>query len=154
MNYHEFFRKLENYLEKIERQPSLKETLGVIIQGILTDFTDDLGLTGARLYYLEGGRYTLVEKYGAESPAPIGFAIPENYPPIRKLRRKGFIYMDLQTLGVDPELEGQFGVKRFAALAVGPGSPYVIAFGILVARCDTEDEILFMLSSIRHSINM
>ena len=136
MNYHEFFRKVEAYLDKIENQASLRETLGLIIEGILQDFSEDLGFIGARLYVRDLHNYLLEEQFGAGAHAPIGLSLPESYPPIKSTVRKGFVYMDLKSEGVDPALMERIGIRRFAAIAVGPGNKYVIAFGLSGDRID------------------
>lgn len=153
-NYRELFRKVECHLDEIENQPSLKHTLGLIIQSILTDFEEDFGFTGARLYVLDEELYRLEAKYGSRNPAPIGFSIPKTYPPIELLLRKGMLYMDVGSAGADPHIEKQLGVERFAAIAVGAENGYLVAFSISPDRLDDEDDVLFALSSVRHAINL
>lgn len=156
MNFRELFRKVESHLNAIENQPSLAQTLGLIIESILTDFSEEFGFTGARLYILDGAKreFTLEAKFGLGTPAPIGFTIPKSYPPVQSVCRNGFIYMDVGTQGVDPALEAQLGVKRFAAISVGAEHVSMIAFTIDPEREVSRDSVLFALSSIRHSINL
>jgi len=156
MNVRELFRKVESHLNAIENQPSLALTLGLIIESILKDFSVEFGFTGARLYILDGarGEFKLEAKFGVGTPAPIGFALSQSYPPVQSVRRKGFVYMDLETQGVDPALEAQLGVKRFAAITVGAENLSMVAFTIDPERDVSRDSVLFALSSIRHSINL
>jgi len=49
-NYKELFRKLEKTLGKIERSDDSVSTLSVILQRLVDDFKDDLGLVGGRIY--------------------------------------------------------------------------------------------------------
>ena len=51
--YRELFKKVEKHLSQIEQQKLLKDTLGLIIDNLITDFKDDFGFTGARLYVLD-----------------------------------------------------------------------------------------------------
>lgn len=148
------FRKVETHLNAIENQPSLKQTLGLLIQSILTDFESDFGFTGARLYIQDDGQYRLEAKFGAHNPAPLGFSIPKTYPPIQALLRKGIVYMGLESQGVDKALEGQLGVARFSAITVGAHNHYLIAFSLKPDMQTSEDDVLFALSSIRHAINI
>jgi phosphoserine phosphatase RsbU/P len=154
MDYRELFHKLERHLGEIEAQSSLKQTLGLIIENLLRDLSAELGLTGARLYVLDDNGYRLEAKYGARTTAPIGFTIPAEYPPLVTLARKGVIFADLQAEGVDPRIERQLGVERFAAIAVGPGNAYVIAFSITEERKKDNELTLFGLSALRHTINL
>jgi len=154
MSYRDLFRKVERHLGAIEQQPSLQQTLGLIIENILTDFRAEFGFVGARLYVRQETGYRLEGKYGEGNPAPIGFSIPASYPPIQALIRSGCLYADIQSTGADPALERQLGVDRFAAIAVGPQNGYVIAFSIIPQRQEERDEVLFALSSIRHAINL
>ncbi len=150
----ELFRKIERQLGAIERQPSLKQTLGLIIENILRDFSEEFGMTGARLYVRDESGYRLESKFGEDSPAPLGFSIPAGYPPIQTLLRSGCLYSDLQAQGADPAIERQLGVDRFAAIAVGPQNGCVIAFSIAKSRQEARDEVLFALSSVRHAVNL
>jgi len=154
MSYRDLFRKVERHLGAIEQQPSLQQTLGLIIENILKDFTAEFGFTGARLYVRQETGYRLEAKYGERNPAPVGFTIPVSYPPIQALIRSGCLYADIQSTGADPALERQLGVDKFAAIAVGPQNGYVIAFSIVQHRQEERDEVLFALSSIRHAINL
>lgn len=156
MNYRELFRKVESHLNNIENQPSLGQTLGLIIESILADFAGDFGFTGARLYGLdaEEGVYRLEANFGTGIRVALGFGIPRDYPPIVAALRKGIVFMDLESTGVDPSLEEKLGVERFAAISVGAENGYVVAFSIAADRRDNEDDVLFALSSIRHSINL
>ena len=156
MNVRELFRKVESHLNAIENQPSLALTLGLIIESILKDFSVEFGFTGARLYILDGAmsEFKLEAKFGVGTPAPIGFALSQSYPPVQSVCRNGIIYMDLETQGVDPALEAQLGVKRFAAITVGAENLSMVAFTIDPERDVSRDSVLFALSSIRHSINL
>ena len=156
MNYRQLFRKVESHLNDIENQPSLKQTLGLIIESILSDFAEDFGFTGARLYVLDQDEsvYRLEAKFGEGTQAPLGFSIPRGYPPIVAVNRQGIVFMDLESKGVDLAIEVQLGVEAFAAISVGAESGYVIAFSIAQDRRDNADDVLFALSSIRHSINL
>lgn len=156
MNYHELFRKVENQLSEIENQESLRETLGLIIERILKDFSEDFGFSGARLYGydLDEQGYRLEAKFGSGTSVPIGYLIPQTYPPIQVVRRKGFIYMGLDSEGVDPALEERLGVQHFAALTVGPNHAYLIAFTVQRERLENRDDVLFALSTLRHAINL
>ena len=156
MNYHALFRKLEVQLSEIEQQQSLTQTIGLLIQRILSDFADDFGFTGARLYALDedDNVYRLESKFGASGTAPIGFEIPVTYQPIKVVCRKGIVNMGPDDAEIDPQIEAQLGVKRFAAITVGKGNKHLIAFSIQHDRQQDEDDILFALSSIRHAINL
>lgn len=156
MDHHVLFRKLEYQLSRIESQPSLNRTIGLLIESLLQDFSEDLGLEGARLYVFDEERkvYRLEAKFGAETRAPIGYEIPLAYGPIQVVRRKGIAYMDLNSTGVDPRIEGDLGVARFAAITVGPEKKHLVAFTVAPDRREEVDDVLFALSSIRHAINL
>ena len=156
MNYHALFRKLEVQLSEIEHQQSLTQTIGLLIQRILSDFSEDFGFIGSRLYILDedDDAYRLESKFGSSGTAPIGFEIPVTYRPIKVVCRKGIVYMGPDSAEIDPHIEEQLGVKRFAAITVGKGNKHLIAFTIEPERHQEEDDILFALSSIRHAINL
>ncbi len=156
MNYHALFRKLEVQLSEIEHQQSLTQTIGLLIQRILSDFSEEFGFIGSRLYILDedDDAYRLESKFGSSGTAPIGFEIPVTYRPIKVVCRKGIVYMGPDSAEIDPHIEEQLGVKRFAAITVGKGNKHLIAFTIEPERHQEEDDILFALSSIRHAINL
>ncbi len=154
MDFRALFKKVESHVVAIEDRESNTLTLGLIIESILEDFEEDFGFSGARLYVSDEGQYSLESKFGSGNNAPLGFSIPKSYPPIVLLRRKGIVYMDLESQGVDPDLEKRLGVERFAAITVGAGDSHVIAFSIRPDRPAPEDDTLFALSSIRHAINL
>lgn len=154
IKYRELFKKVEKHLGAIEARESLKDTLGLIIKDLLTDFAADFGFSGARLYVLDEGDYRLELKFGEDTPAPIGYLVPSGYAPIKALRRSGCIYMDRGSKDVDAQLEEKLGVERFAAISVGHQNNYIIAFTIKKEFAEQHDDILFALSSIRHAINL
>lgn len=156
MNYHELFKKLEIQLQGIEDQKSLRETIGLLIESILRDFSREFGFTGARLYHLDDDCdcYRLESKFGGPSPAEIGFSVPRSYRPIRLLCRQGILYMDRGSRGIDENIETKLGVKRFAAITAGRKNEYIISFSIPDERAEKLDDILFALSSIRHAVNI
>jgi len=152
--YRELFKKVERQLSKIEEQPLLKDTLGLIIENLLTDFKDVFGFTGARLYILDENYYRLEARFGEDVKSPIGFKIPVDYGPIAAVRRAGCIYMDRNSKDVDAQIEAKLGVERFAAISVGYENSYVIAFTVKKELSENYDDVLFALSSIRHAINL
>ena len=152
--YRELFKKVERQLSKIEEQRLLKDTLGLIIENLLTDFKDVFGFTGARLYILDENYYRLEARFGEDVKSLIGFKIPVDYGPIAAVTRAGCIYMDRNSKDVDPQLEEKLGVERFAAISVGYQNAYVIAFTVKKELSENYDDVLFALSSIRHAINL
>ena len=50
MNYRNLFANLEKNLARIERSDDVRTTLRAVLERLVEDFRDDLGLEGGRLY--------------------------------------------------------------------------------------------------------
>ena len=152
MNYKELFRKVERTLARIEGSEDLPVTLQMILEALVDDFHEELGITGGRIYRQRGASYTLTAQYGAGPKLKAGFRLPASYPPLQTLRKRGYIYMGPEDEGFDKELEKKIGVRRFAAIAVGDDAPWVIAF--TVDRRVVAENLRVSLSTIRHAVNL
>lgn len=151
MDYKNLFRKLERTLSTIERAEDLVVTLSAILQRLVEDFRDDLGLLGGRIYERRGGSYVLKSEVPSRR-APQGFRIPAAYHPIQEILRHGFVYRRLEDPGVDRDIEKAVGVEVFAAIGIGEGSKQIIAFTL--APGSAPDEVVHTLNTLRHAINL
>lgn len=152
MNYKQLYRKVEKTLGRIEKSEDLEKTLSLILKSLVDDYKDELGISGGRIYRQRGKGYVLTAQYGREARVAPDFRIPLTYPPIQLLLRHGYICMGLEDSGFDRELEAKIGVKRFAAIAIGEDSPYLIAFTVK-PEVDRE-HLRVSLSTIRHAVNL
>lgn len=146
-------KKLERVIREIEFSDNLLETLSGIVSRLASDFREDFGIVGARIYIKREDCYEIIAIYG-ESQAQVGFTIPLTYPPIQSLLKRGTIYMNWKSEGFDPNLEAKLGVNEFAAISIGRNGDNLIAFSL---RSDIEpdtDSILHILSTIRQTINI
>ena len=149
--YKNLFRKLEKHLGAIERSEDVVDTLFAILERLVTDFEDDLGIVGGRIYVRDGGDYVLQTEY-PPGRAPIGFRIPVTYAPMVEILERGFVLKEARDRGVDPEIERAIGVTVFAAISVGERGDQVIAFSL---KNPTESEhVKVTLNTIRHVINI
>jgi sigma-B regulation protein RsbU (phosphoserine phosphatase) len=151
-NPKELFRKLEKTLGKIERSEDLVSTLSVILERLVDDFKDDLGVAGGRIYERNGDAYTLQREYPPRADTPRDFEIPSSYPPIQEILSRGYVLHGVQDPGIDREIERAIGVSQFAAIAVGPRAHQIIAF-TLTPGFDPE-EVVYTLNTIRHALNI
>ena len=150
-NYKELFAKLEANLARIERSENTIATLSDVVCRLVEDFHDDIGLTAARIYALEGDGYVLRRSYPRQ-PEHIGFTIPDSYEPMRQLLERGFVLLDRESKGIDCDLEAALGVDSFAAISIHGTRPAVIAFS-LDPQSD-RDHVIYALNTIRHVINL
>jgi len=150
-NHKELFRKLEKTLGKIERSDDSVSRLAAILERLVEDFKDDLGLVGGRVYEKSGDAYALQHEYPVRRP-PRDFEIPASYPPIAEIQSRGYVLHDVQDAGVDREIERAIGVSQFAAIGVGPRTHQIIAF-TLAPGYDRE-EVVYTLNTIRHALNI
>jgi sigma-B regulation protein RsbU (phosphoserine phosphatase) len=151
MNYKNLLTKVERTLEQIESAESTRFTIEQIAETIATNFRDELGITGGRIYELNDDNcYELVGRFGATQEMSLGIVVPKDYKPIELVRENGIVVMDPTDPGVDPVLEAQLGARRFAAIAAGD-EDYVVAFD--VDQNLSREDILFSLNLVRYAIN-
>lgn len=151
VDYKNLFRKLEKTLARIEDSEDVVATLTAILQRLVDDFQNELGITGGRIYQRRRDHFVLQEEYPG-GLRPQGFKIPVSYPPIQELLDKGYVFHDIRDPGVDRGLENALGVKTFAAIAIGAERKHVIAFSL---DSDTDAEhVIYALNTIGHVVNL
>src|SRR5439155_13034146 len=97
-------------------------TIEQIAETIATNFRDELGITGGRIYEDAGGdAYELVGRFGQSGEGPLGIVVAKDYKPLELTLENGVVVMNPDDPGVDPVLEQRLGSHRFAAIAAGDG---------------------------------
>jgi serine phosphatase RsbU (regulator of sigma subunit) len=122
----------------------------MVLESIISNFRDELGIVGGRLYRRRGAQYALEGTFGAAKLVPEGLLVPVSYPAIVLLLEDGTVYMESSDPRLDKRLEELLGVERFAAIEVGE-EQYILAFDVLPGY--NRDDILISLAILRHSIN-
>ncbi|MEO6486530.1 MAG: PP2C family protein-serine/threonine phosphatase [Thermoanaerobaculia bacterium] len=150
MDYKRLLTKVEKTLEQIETSTSTKNAIAQIAETIATNFREELGITGGRVYALsDENTYELVARFGASDGA-IGIQVPRDYKPVQLVLENGVVVMDATDPGYDPVLEEKIGASRFAAIAAGD-EDYILSFNVPPDL--SRDDILFSLNLIRYVIN-
>ena len=151
MNYKNLLTKVERTLKQIQSAESTRFTIEQIAETIASNFRDELGITGGRIYELnDNNMYELVGRFGATHEKSLGIVVSKDYKPIELVLENGIVVMNPTDPGVDPVLEARLGAHRFAAIAAGD-EDYVVAFD--VAPELSREDILFSLNLIRYAIN-
>jgi sigma-B regulation protein RsbU (phosphoserine phosphatase) len=151
MDYRNLFRKLEENLERIERTGDTLTMVAAILERLVDDFKDDLGLVGGRIYVRADDGFELQSEYPSTGLRQ-GFRIPMSYTPVQEVLNQGFVLRDLEDPGVDWAIEGALGVSTFAAIRVGESRRQILAFS-LRDQSDRE-HVVYTLNMIRHAINL
>ncbi|MEA2238551.1 MAG: phosphoserine phosphatase RsbU/P [Thermoanaerobaculia bacterium] len=152
MDYKRLLTQVERTLEQIENTESTRFTIEQIGQTIATNFREQLGITGGRIYELtDENCYELVGRFGVPNEGPLGITVPRDYKPIELVLENGVVVMEPNDPGVDPVLEAQLGAHRFAAVAAGDTHAHILAFD--VAEHLSREDILFSLNLIRYTVN-
>jgi sigma-B regulation protein RsbU (phosphoserine phosphatase) len=152
MDYKRLLTQVERTLEQIEATESTRFTIEQIGQTIATNFREQLGITGGRIYELtDENCYELVGRFGVYNEGPLGITVPRDYKPIELVLENGVVVMEPTDPGVDPVLEAQLGAHRFAAVAAGDTHAHILAFD--VAEHLSREDILFSLNLIRYTVN-
>lgn len=153
MDYKRLLTQVERTLEQIESAETTRFTVEQIAETIATNFREQLGITGGRIYELsiDDNCYVVVGRFGkSTSDASLGITVAKDYRPVELVIENGIIVMDADDPGIDPVLEQRLGARRFAAISAGDDN-YIIAFD--VAPELSREDINFSLNLIRYTIN-
>lgn len=150
MDYKRLLTQVERTLEAIDTSDSLSVTVAQIAETIATNFRDELGITGGRVYESRDESYELVARFGQAHEGQLGIDVPKDYKPIELALENGIVVMDPTDPGIDIALEEKLGARRFCAISVGD-EDYIIAFN--VAEALSREDILFSLNLVRYAIN-
>jgi len=152
MDYKKLLTQVERTLELIETAGTKSSAIQQIAEAIATNFRDQLGITGGRVYEYRGDDdiYELVGRFGELHEGELGIVVPKDYRPIELVLENGIVVMDPTDPAVDPVLESKLGARRFAAIAAGD-EDYILGFD--VAPDLSREDILFSLNLIRYAIN-
>jgi len=152
LDYKRLLTQVERTLSQIESAESTRLTIEQIAETIATNFRDELGITGGRIYEVnDDDNYELVSRFGAVHDGTIGIVVPKDYKPIELVLENGVVVMDPTDPAVDPVLEQRLGARRFAAVAAGETHAHIIAFD--VAPELSREDVLFSLNLIRYAMN-
>jgi phosphoserine phosphatase RsbU/P len=150
LDYKRLLTQVERTLEQIDTSDSLTTTVAQIGDTIATNFRDELGITGGRVYETRDDSYELVGRFGQQHEGELHIDVPKDYKPIELVLENGIVVMDPTDPGFDPVLEGKLGAQRFCAIAVGD-EDYIMSFNVSPAL--GREDILFSLNLIRYAIN-
>jgi sigma-B regulation protein RsbU (phosphoserine phosphatase) len=150
VNYRALMKKVEHLVATLDRSDDEGSTIQTMIETIIVNFRDQLGIYGGRLYRRRGAFYVLQGIFGDAKEVPRGLKVPVTYPPVELLIEDGTVYMDADDPRIDKSLEDLLGVQRFAAIEVGDAE-YILAFN--VAPGDNREDLLFSLGIVRHGVN-
>ncbi len=150
MDYKRLLNRVERTLEQIDTTAQTGTTIEQLGATIASNFRDDLGITGGRVYESRGDEYELVGRFGASHDGSLGITVPRDYKPIQLVIENGIIVMGPGDPGFDPVLESKIGAQRFAAIAVAEEN-YLLSFDVAAEM--SRDDILFSLNLVRYAIN-
>ena len=143
-------RKVEELVQQIERSSEEEVPIHAMVEAIVKELRDELGIYGARLYERFGEDYVLRVTFPGGNTVDEVFRVPRSYPPVEQCLMLGIVYMETDDPRLDPELEAALGVKEFAAVEVA-AERYMIGFN--VAPGHDHDDIVYSLGVVRHAIN-
>ena len=146
-----YYRKLDLLLGEIEHEKRPHHALARMVDRVVAEFKDELGISSGRLYTRDGGVYLLRHSSQPLANGLEGFSIPVDYPPVREIERRRAVAIHEDFPGYDPDLESRLGVSNFAAFSLADGR-YLISFGI--APEIDEESLVFALSTIQHTLGL
>jgi serine phosphatase RsbU (regulator of sigma subunit) len=146
------FRRVEKTLDVIEQSDDILATIRNVAQFMTSNFSDDLGISGGRIYRIDEAEYELVEVFGGASRQPIGTHVPREYVGIQDTLDAGLVVMERRAPFLDAELESRLGTgESFAAIAVADGD-FILSFDVVPGRGSVED-LQASLNIVRLAIN-
>ncbi len=152
MDYKSLLTKVEKTLAQIESAGTRRLTIEQIGQTIATNFRDELGITGGRIYEASGDNtYALVGRFGKSNEGELGISVSNDYKPLQLALENGVVVMDPNDPGVDRELEERLGTRRFAAIAAGDDNQHILGFDVSPEL--SREDILFSLNLVRYALN-
>lgn len=154
IDYRQTYRTLQKALESIEHSAEDTFTLSGIVNAIVQGPGPSLGITGGRLYRHDpqAGAYVLEVSVGQPDRVRPGFKVPDDYPPIQRMRREGLVISGEDDPEFDRTIEQQIGVQQFASISIGPEAQHLIAF-TLAPEVDPQRAI-YLLGTIRHVVDL
>ena len=152
MDYKKLLTQVERTLAQMESAETTRFTIEQIGETIATNFHDQLGITGGRVYECnDESNYELVGRFGLSHDGVLGIVVPKEYKPIELVLENGAVVMDHDDPGVDPVLEEKLGARRFAAIAAGDSHSHILSFDIAPEL--SREDVLFSLNLIRYTMN-
>lgn len=150
MEQRALLRKVEELVQQIERSGEEKVPIHAMVEAIVKELRDELGIYGARLYERFGDEYVLRVTFPGGNAVDENFRVSMDYPPVEQCLMLGIVYMEPGDPRLDAEFEASLGVKEFAAVEVA-SERYMIGFN--VAPGNIREDIVYSLGVIRHAIN-
>lgn len=150
VDYNRLIKNVEHLVEAIEDADDVSATVHMVADAVISQFRDQLGLYGGRIYRREGDEFVLQGTFGEAKEVPEGLRVAATYGPIRELIQRRTLYMEEDDPLLDRDLEADLGVDQFVAIEVGD-QEYILSFN--VAPGYDKSSILFSLGILRHSIN-
>src|SRR6267378_2191793 len=84
MDYKSLLTKVEKTLAQIESAGTRRLTIEQIGETIATNFRDELGITGGRIYEATGDNtYELVGRFGQSKERELGISVSNDYKPLQ-----------------------------------------------------------------------
>lgn len=149
MDYKALLGKVEKTIEAMDMTGEKGSSISRLAETIIRNFRE-LGITGGRVYAIQGDQYELTDRFGRSHEGELGIMVPRDYKPIELVLENGVVVMEPTDPGVDPVLEQKLGARRFAAIAVGD-EDHILSFN--VSPESSREDLLYSLNLVRYAMN-
>lgn len=122
------YTKIEKIIEKLVSELEESNIHIQLLKSIVDELGPEIGITGGRLWKLDGEDYVLIEQYCGRKSIQHGFKISKTYPPIQTLCQEGCVCHEKSDRLLDRSLENELGVEDFVAVAIGIDASYIASF--------------------------
>lgn len=146
------FRRIERALETIASGSTPLQTIQQTADFLVTNFSEDLGLIGGRIYHLDDEAYELVATFGGAGPAILGQRVDRDYLPIRRLLDTGTLVMHRDDPELDANLETILGTREVFAAAIVDSGHFVLSFDVVTEE-DRQADLVSTLNIVRLAIS-
>jgi len=151
MEFKQLYKKIEATVSSLEFTNDESELIYKVLEAVVTEYGDILGVRSGRVYIRDNGDYTLIRQIGDADDKYIGLRFPMEYLPVIRIRENKYVIMHKDDKDVDANLEPFLVTNTFAAIAVGYGDKYLVSFS--VDEPVDENQLLFSLNTIRFTTN-
>ncbi|MCD4652779.1 serine/threonine-protein phosphatase [bacterium] len=151
MEFKQLYKKIEATVSALEFTNDESELVYKVLEAVVTEYGEALGIQSGRLYVLDDAEYTLIKQIGDSPEKHIGLKFPIGYLPVKRIRENKYVIMHKNDKDIDVNLEPFLITNTFAAIALGHGEKYLVSFSVNEPL--DEHQLLFSLNTIRFTTN-
>nr|HPQ38726.1 hypothetical protein [bacterium] len=93
MEFKQLYKKIEATVSSLEFTNDESELIYKVLEAVVTEYGDILGVRSGRVYIRDNGDYTLIRQIGDADDKYIGLRFPMEYLPVIRIRENKYVIM-------------------------------------------------------------